>query len=505
MTGGELFGAEQMADQTVTVNLQLLYDPRSGRAFQQMAQEAAKASAAANKATSGAFSTRQQALNQIGGNLANLGAYGTANTVGRVGSVAQGLQGFGMSGAASFAQKAALPLAIAGQILGGVEKVAGYAHDKYSTGEQIGRQAFRDFVPFGERIQKFTDNISGRTAGYEQASIDAQRRAAEVQGALEKSSFAIGFNPQQAGREALAKAYKGQTAVTGSVFDRSTAEGERAYRLEQRVLPLKQAEAKAERDAAVATAEQLAAQKELNRVKEVGSRLTVGRQRLERQLKEDGFGSGVNRQEVLKRLETTDVGITGNIAQQREAANAAQAAQERAVAARTERDKARMRTDLIGQAETLEFRAERAEGAAARIGGMNPFERAFGFQAARIGRRQGKLDGLPQEYLQAWAQFDPEGFAKAREATGKNSAEFQAFEKEFPGTFEGDPEGLRRRAAELRKQAGEVEFKLDSSAADSLATSGKKFGDFIVSTFERMIEASKQQILRRVYEGRNAN
>lgn len=498
-----------MADQTVTVNLALLYDPRSGRAFTQMANEAAKASNAVNDAVARKFgkefATRARALNEIGGVASNLGAYGAANSIGRTGSAAEGLAGAGFGGAARFAQKAAIPLAVAGAVGSTAQTVAGYAYDRYSTNAQIGRSAVRDLVPFGARAQSFADAMSGRTAGYEEAGIQSQYQQAAGQARLERSAFALSFNPQQAGREALASAYRGQSAVAPSVFDRTTAGGERAFREEQRLLPLKQAEARAEREMAQASREQLASQTELNRVKARGYELTRQRTALERRLGQSGFGSGVDRQEVLKQISDVNAELSGNLTQQRAAGDQYQNAVGSAVNARAEREKARLRTQLQGEADSLGERAQTAAGAAGRLGTMNPFDRAMGLQLTRMAQQRGSLEGLPQEYLSAIQNFAPETFRKLAEKTGAGTAEFKAGVSEFNADFAGDPETLRRREAEARRKLAEAEFGIDSEAAGNIARSFDGFGKFVGEVINQALDKQRSEILNTVRLGRNAN
>ncbi len=272
--------------QTVSVALQLVYDPRSKRAFQEMTAEAAesaeklqkevqtrmnRALTAQGQANARQFARmnnipfreRQDRLGDLGNTASRLGFGSAGNTIGQVGGFAGGLQAAGFGGAASLAQRAAVPLAIAATIANAVERVAALAHDKYSNNAQLGRAVVRDFIPGGERVQKFMDSVTGRAAGMEEADIQGRYKTAEGASRNELAQFQLQHGPRQAGLEATARAYAGSSAATARDVDRTAAGGELEYRREQRLLPLKQAEAKAERDMAAAAAERAEAQQEL--------------------------------------------------------------------------------------------------------------------------------------------------------------------------------------------------------------------------------------------------
>lgn len=516
-------------NRTVSVSLNFVYDPRSARAFAQMAKEAAKASAEANKQAAkavGDFERRDKRISAIGGTASNLGAYGFAGRMGRIGSMAEGLQGMGMGGMGGMLQRAAVPLAIAGGVANAAEKVAGYSYDKYSTGAQIGRSVVRDLVPGGERVQKFADAMSGRAAGMEEADLNAQRRAADASGREQMAAFQLGHNPRQAGLEAMAQSFKGQSAVTAKIIDRSTSAGELAYRQEQRLLPLKQAEAKAERDMNAATAERLESQKELVKITARTNDLTRQRGQLEkgaagRQTKGAGGSwdrfvdsslgwmaddtSGVKQQDRLKGIEGVNAELGGNLNLQRQAKEADVAAQNKQAQARAELEKARARTKLQGQAETLEEGVQTAQGAGRRLGGMNQFDRAFGLQAARLVKQRGTTDGLPQEYVAAAQQFAPEYVGKLMEKAGLDSAEAKAGREEFGAADFGtaDATGDSKKAQALRKELAEKEFASEAKLSASVAESGRDLGGFIADTIQQMVDKAKAEILNQIRLGRN--
>lgn len=492
-----------MAQHDVKVNLQLMYDPRSARAFQQIATEAAKANAAAQKQVAGAFATRAGRLNEISGIASNLGAYGFAGSVSRAGSVAQGLQGMGFSGAAALAQRAALPLAVAGKAFETVEKAAPYFYDKYSTGDQLSRRAVRDFLPGGERIQRFTDAVSGREFKYEQARIDAQRRGFAEQAQQEQFRSNLSINPQIAASRGAEQYYRTGTPVMPSLINRSSAEGERAFREEQRILPLKQAEARAEKDMVVATKERIANAKELSNIGAYGRKLAGERLELENKLKRSENQSGASRERILQQIKTVNDAIGANAGTERQASGQFYESVRRQAEAKAELGKARTRTRLIGEAENLEARADTAAGAARRLGGMNAFDRAFGLQAARMIRERGSVEGLPPELVQAAMGFAPETIGKIIERTGSETAEFKAGVAEFNADFAGSPEELRRRATELRRDAAQIEFKIDAATASEVTRSFEAAGRDIARLISLGLDKMKAELENTIRLGRN--
>lgn len=456
------------------------------------------------------FRAAQYATTKSAVALGALGFDGTAGTAGRISGAATGLDSLGFTGAATALQRAALPLAVAGSVasagLNGAEKVAGYAYDKYSTNEQIGRQAVRDFVPGGARVQRFVDAMTGRAAGYEQAAIDAQMRSAEGQYRGRLASFEQSYNPQQAGREGYARAARGQGAVLPTVFDRSSAVGERAYREEQRLLPLKREQAKAEREYAAATSERLSAQQELNKANDRARALEQQRAKLERELARDGNQSGVSRQNVLYRIQNVNQELAGARANQQSAVQQSAAARGREAEAGGAARLARARTQLLGQADVLDDRAQTALGAASRLGGMSPFDRMQGLQAARLIADRGSVEGLPQEVVQSALAFAPQTVGKIVQQTGAQSEAYRLgaadprLAADFPA---GDPNSLQKQADELRKQFSEAEDSINKQVSSALAASFRNVGRDIGAALAKSLQDMKAEIINTVRQGRN--
>lgn len=438
-----------------------------------------------------------------------LGSFGfgeTAGTAGRISGAATGLDSIGFTGAATALQRAALPLGIANSLANGAEGMAGMMYDKYSTGEQKGRQFVRDFVPGGARVQRFVDAMSGRAAGYEQAAIDAQMRSAEGQYRGRLASFEQSYNPQQAGREGYARTAGGQSAVLPTVFDRSSAIGERAYREEQRLLPLKREQAKAEREYAAATAERLSAQQELNKANDRARALEQQRAKLERDLQRDDNQSGVSRQNVLLRIKNVNEELAGARANQQSSVQQSAAARGRESEAGGAARLARARTELLGRADVLDERAQTALGSASRVGGMNPFDRMQGLQAARLIADRGSVEGLPQEVVQAAQAFAPQTVGKIVQQTGAQSEAYKLgatdprLAADFPA---GDPNALQRQADELRKQFAEAEDSINKQVAGALAASFRNVGRDIGAALAKSLQDMKADIINTIRVSRN--
>lgn len=438
-----------------------------------------------------------------------LGSFGfgeTAGTAGRLSGAATGLDSLGFTGAATALQRAALPLAVAGAAFGGAEKVAGYAYDKYSTGAQLGRQAVRDFVPGGERVQRFVDAMTGRAAGYEQAAIDSQMRGAEGQYRNRLAGFEQGYNPQQAGREGYARAAAGQRAVLPTVFDRSSAVGERAYREEQRLLPLKREQAKAEREYAQATAERLSAQQELNKASARARALEGERANLERDLQRGENQSGVSRQNVLLKIRNINTDLSGAYANQQTAIQQSAAARGREAEAGGAARLARARTDLLGRADVLDERAQTARSTASGLGALNPFEQMQAVQAAAFIAERGSVAGLPPELVQMGLTGGRKAVSAIIEQSGMNSEAYKLgaanplLAADFPT---GDPNALQKEADTLRQQFAEVEDSVNKQVASALAASFKNVGKEIGQAMRQELLKMKDDIIRAIQVGRN--
>lgn len=500
-----------MSDETrnVQVRLTVDIDKSAPRMFQAFAREfnkgnkqiSAEMDKAARKQAS-EFKEYQEKLYRASGTAAQLGFNSFGSSISGKAQFAAGLEKAGFSGAAGVVSRAAIPLAMAEQAGKLAQFAAGSVYDKYSTGNQVGRSFVREFVPGGERIQNFVDSMTGRAAKMEEADLEGQRERARAQARNEIAAFRLSFNPQQAAREATASAFGRQGAILPTVFDRSSVGGEVAYRQEQRIIPLKQAQAKAERDMSAATAERLENQKQLAKIDKDGYEIAKRRVRLTQALNDDSNQSGASRQQVLNDIEVANMEFVGNRNNRRRALEQVMGATQREAGATGEAQKAKLRTDLLGKADELEQRGERGLQTAGALGGLNPYERQFAVDALKNAEQYG-WDALPPEAQQAVQSIAPERAEKLRQKAGLGSAAYAQLGQIAPELAPNDPNDLRKQADTLRQQFAQSEFNVDKGVAENISASGRTFGRDIANIINQVLEAAISEIRNNVLRLRN--
>lgn len=444
------------------------------------------------------FKERQERTQRWASGLSQMGFTGTGSGMNRMASFAGGMSKAGVPGAMLAARAAP----IAGAIVGGIDTAAHASRimsDHYSTGDMKARALAR-MLPGGETLQGWYDSFSGRAAGMERASVESRVRGIGVQGGLDISAYALSHNPQQAGLAATAGAYQRGSAVTAGVFDRTTGAGRTAYEDAQRMLPYRQATAKAERDMAASSAQRLSAQKELNRLEAKENELTATQVKLKRQI--DEGGSGVEFQELLERHKNTSAELQGINMQRRQALESVAGFGREEAGARGELAKARIRESLLGKADNLTARAERSEASAGRLGDMDPFQRAQGLQAIKLLEGGASPDVLGPEMKAAARALDPDSYDQLIKQHGLGTAEFKSRQAENKRGFEGNYGSLYREADTLREQAGQEEYRADTKAAGEIAKAGanlavefarlsKQYTDSAIDAFRKEILSGK--------------
>lgn len=500
-----------MSDETRNVQVRLTVDidksaPRMFQAFARAFNKGNKEISAEMDKTArkqaSEFKEYQQKLYNASGTAAQLGFGSFGSAISGKAQFAEGLNKLGFGGAAGVVSRAAIPLAIAEQSGKLAQFAAGAHYDRYSTSNQIGRSFVRDFVPGGERIQGVVDSLSGRAAKMEEADLEGQRERARAQARNEQAAFRLSFNPQQAGREALAGAYGRQGAILPSIFDRSNTLGERGYREEQRLIPLKQAQAKAERDMSAATAERLGNEKELAKIDKDGYEIAKRRVRLTQALNDDNNQSGASRQQVLNDIEVANSEFVGNRNNRRRALEQVMGAKQREAGATGEAQKARLRTEQLGKADILEERGNQGLSTAGALGGLNPYERQFAVDALKNAEQYG-WDALPPEAQQAVQSIAPERADKLRQRAGLGSSAYTQLGQIAPELAPNDPNDLRKQADTLRQQFAQSEFNVDKGVAENIAASGKTFGRDIANIINQVLEVAIAEIRNNVLRLRN--
>lgn len=436
-----------------------------------------------------------------GGNPAFGGFGGAGGATGaRAGLAGMGSAGGGMLGMAGAALgPVGLGLLGANQLGQSAAAVGRSLNDPYQDNLGAGRDLFRSIVPFGSTIQSWSDDITGRTAGMEQAQVKHQQNQAAMQGRLQMSAFNLSHNPQQAGLDARARGLAGARAIGEGSFDRSSAEGEKAFRDRQRMLPLERESAKAEREAAAASAQRTASNKELANIEKRQVELVGERRKLEKQSENT---SGVERQRAILALQRNEQETQALGGQRQQAAGQ--------VAAATNADaQARAGVQMVGvrklqsEAQGLEEDAAQAAGGARRLGMMSSFERSRAAEAVRQAQTSG-VESLTERQRQLAMSVAPETLGKKFEEVGARSGAFADLTKSAPADFAGDPEKLRKEAAAKRDEAAKKELDVEASVAKVASEAGREQGKLIADAIKKGIESQAREIILQILGAKNA-
>ena len=192
-----------------------------------------------------------------------------------------------------------------------------YAHDRYGNETSFRRQLFRDLVPFGGTVQSYHDQISGRSARMRALGEDEQLAGIGTQTSIGLASYRYGAGREQSARSIRADVLGGSRATVMGAYDRSTAAGEQDYRQQRLLLPLRQQSARADREAAMATKERLAAEKQLVGIDNESVRLHQRRAALAVQLA--GTADNEQKKDIGGRIGQADRLLQANTALRREA------------------------------------------------------------------------------------------------------------------------------------------------------------------------------------------
>lgn len=442
------------------------------------------------------FEKASRRLYDVAQSLSQVGAGSLGRGVAQQTSAAQGAAGLGLPGAAMLGATAG-PL---GLLRGGVDAAARAApvlNDSFLTGGQKARALFRQ-APLGETIQGYYDAFSGREAKFEKEDYRGGQAAARLQGDMQAQAFRQQFNPQQAGLESRARGLAGASPVLEGRIDRGTSAGEKEFRERQRVLPIEREIAKAQREAAAATAQREASARELSKIEDRGRALTAERARLEKELaKEDG---GPKRLRILN--DQDRVKQESDALQSQRQAGAQQLA-----SARQAESQAKARVGM-GQAQLLRAGADRAEeeaatsaGGARQLGGMTAFDRARSVSALKALKTFG-ADALFPDQIAAAQSVAPQAVGKILEKRGASGPEFEELRKLAPEDFAGDPEELRRKAQQKRDEAERAEMKVEKTIADESAVAGRELGRTIVEAMQKLKQEAVDEVLRSILKGK---
>jgi hypothetical protein len=392
-------------------------------------------------------------------------------------------------------------IAAAMQGLQQATRVGNVAQDPFATDEMKARSLFK-MIPGADTILNFKDMVTGRQAGMERARYEGEIDRTQSRAQIELSAFRLHNVPQQAGYQALAQSYGGQSAVTAGVFDRTTAAGKTAYEDAQRLLPLRKETARLERESASATAQRLASEREFERVAKTENVLIRERAAVQRQISEGG--SGVEYQKLLERDKTLALEIEGANHQVRQAKQQVVSSTREELTTRAEYQRAQVREDLLGRAENLEARGQRAEASAGRIARINPFQRQIALDTAKALRAGENPDLIPDQFISLAQQAFPDETSAALNRYGAGLSQTREAQRlgfrDTPGDF-GD---LYKEADTLKQQAGKKEFTIDEATANQITAAGADLGKFIAGEILKFSAAVKDSINTKLRESRNA-
>ncbi|MDB5308148.1 MAG: hypothetical protein JWO38_2350 [Gemmataceae bacterium] len=210
------------------------------REIAKVADEAAKKTARAY--TSGLVASNEKLFRQAG-LFSDFGLHGVGSSMARIGGISSHLHELGMTGAGAALSKLALPLAAAKAgadvTLGTIKTTAGVMHDEYLTQGQRERALFKGIVPGGETALDWIDTVSGRKRDMERTGEQYGRMQIGANTAIGVSQLQFGLQQQGDRYRIHAETLGGATAVQMPVIDRSSVQGEREYRLQSRLLSVR--------------------------------------------------------------------------------------------------------------------------------------------------------------------------------------------------------------------------------------------------------------------------
>jgi hypothetical protein len=371
----------------------------------------------------------------------------------------------------------------------------------YMTGDARARSIAQS-IPGVAPLLRIGENLNQRGNKLEAARVGGEQYEAYARSRLERSALEFQYGIPQAGREAAATAAGAASPIFQRRVNRDSAEGERAFREESRLLPIRREMAKATREVTAATAERVKAE-------EVEAKIGARARELEtqriRQAKivadqEGGkFPEGMSKEDREKarlaevsRLTGVENELQGTRNQQKQAADAV--FQSRIAEGNAKgRVGAVKAEELEAQSQIYAQRADTYAGSGRRLGGMNPMERQFGLQALQALQKYGP-DALPPEMLAAAQQFAPETAGKLVEVHGRGTAEYEAGKKLAPAEF-GDVAKARQQSLDFADQAEEQRRKTEATTTATAAEAGRgmaeavgKFIDQIRDSFVREID-----------------
>ena len=446
------------------------------------------------------FNAAQHDTYRQASTLFNLGLHRQSMAMNRAAGFGQGLADLGFTRAGAMVTRAA-PVAAAGaSVLQGLEKTGeGYAilQDPYATGTQKTRRMIQELVPGGERAMRLYDQFTGRAAAMEKADVEARKMGIMAQTEAQVSGTQYSERMRFAAVSGSAEAMRAVGPALPPVTNRGTSAGEQEYRDLMRTLPLRQQLVQAERQLRSSTTERVAAEKELTRISERENFLVARRKELEKDVSQKG--SGAERIAALGQIAAVDDQIRAVHEQKQTAIRGVAEQKQNEARAAAEAEKARIREQLLSQAEVMEGRAERMGGRARHLGSMTEAERAIAFEYAKMAKQNGLASLPPEMRAQAVGFLGEEGQFMLEEY-GQQTPEFQAaqqlgWKRDFGAAGETTG-GLRTEAAKKRAEAEQQSYQADVRAGESMVSAVKDLEQVLVSSLRELGEHLKHEVDR---------
>lgn len=358
--------------------------------------------------------------------------------------------------------------------------------DPYQTNGAGAYQTFKS-IPGVGYAAGVGEAIGGRTSRMEANQVASQKIDVISAGASERQSTAYQLGQQSDSARNRSSVLAGASVSAFAGGDRSSARGEREYQFAKRLLPLQDAQAKAEREQTMAVKDRVSAQNRLVGLEQQESQLMKKRADMEKALGGTGgfvasvmgdgdraaYATGVAKLteqiEATKRLRET---ATRDVANARVGeVQAGGAAREASIGVGRER-----------LSQTMELGAQYRQ-TAQSLGAMGVGGRQQAKQAWDIVQQIGIDNAGPDLVNQARA-FDPQGIAKLEQAAGAGSAEYAAGRAAGVEGY-GDIEANQRDEVEQTNRLRELGLENEKLSAKGIDAA---LGSELAGKIDQLIE-----------------
>jgi hypothetical protein len=397
--------------------------------------------------------------------------------------------------------------------------------DELLTTDQRARQVFKS-VPFGDTVLGFAGTVTGRDRDMARAQEENQRAEAASSARTQFLGQQLSLQSGVTSAQARAGSLSGARAVTTPYVDRSTATGERLFRLETQRAQAAERGAAADRESQVAKKEAEAAERRANELAREGARIDQRRADAQRAIDRSAVGQRTTGQRIGATViggftgaflpEALDLGgpdrarrlgefdrlgteFQSNAQMQADQLRQAQEARNRQIAAEGRARGAREIGSLQIQAGDLEERAARSTSNAQRVAlsDRDRVQEAI-YAAERFAR--GGIKALDPSEIGLLREFGAADLDAAAEREGKNDPRLRRLARLLPQTYPDgatDPETLRRQANDARNRAAEIQLQIDRDTATATANVVKNVADTIERVFKAAMDQVEANILRR--------